>query len=84
LGQPPPLPATLWTVEEEAELLELKSNVVNLADTALAVATSQMGRAVGLNAAFLDRKERLELKRALQAIEDLDEEDQGINFDQVI
>jgi hypothetical protein len=62
---PPPLSSQLWTPDDEIELLALSSNNVNMIDTAIGVATTQMARAVRQNLAHLDAETKAALKEAL-------------------
>ena len=64
-----------WTRSEEAALEDLKSEHVDLKDTALGIATTQMARAVANNLAQLDPESRDVLIKTLQAYD----EDNGPN-----
>jgi hypothetical protein len=64
-----------WTQSEETALEKLKDPQMNLKDTALGVATSQMARAIQHNLAVLDSPQRAALKQSLQEYD----ESQGSN-----
>ena len=64
-------PREQWTDADEIELVALRSDNINMRDTALGVATTQMARAVTLNLKNLDADTRAELMRALE--EDADD-----------
>jgi hypothetical protein len=70
-NNPPPLDAVQWTVEEEMELVEMQSDTVELIDTAVGVATTQMARAVMQNLGTLDAENRAALMRALMDNEEI-------------
>jgi hypothetical protein len=67
---PKPQITKSWTRSEEARLTELLKEDVPIKETALAVATTQMARAVTNNLANLDTPTRASLKRSLQDFED--------------
>ena len=70
---PPPLPnAALWTPDNELELETLKSDKVNLINTALGIRTAQMSCAVRQNMSTLDPTEKAELLSALMEDDAID------------
>jgi hypothetical protein len=75
-SNPPPLTTALWSAEEEMELVALRSENVNMIDTALGVATTQMARAVVQNLGIIDANTRAALKRALD--DDSDDLPRGV------
>ena len=67
---PPPKVALPWTDADEEKLQSLKTDDIQIKDTALAVATQQNARALVNNVAQLDQTHRDALLKALQANDD--------------
>ena len=71
----PAKPTKVWTKTQEAALVLLQSTEVDIKDTALGVAATQMARALGNNVAQLNPESRAALRETLRAYE----EDNGPN-----
>jgi hypothetical protein len=64
-NNPSPPNVQPWSDEDEMKLVALRSEDIDMKDTALGVATAQMARAVQQNLANLDPETRAQLKKAL-------------------
>ena len=71
----PAKPTKIWTKTQETTLQELKSTEVDIKDTALGIAATQMARALTNNVAQLDNEARAALRETLRAYD----EDNGPN-----